>query len=430
MTLSVRSAARLAICGAVMSLIVTLGAAQQWPKTTPKPNPNPNALRRQLGGVRSQKNAVRRELQKTNVQVRETRADLETLDQRLGRLSNEVEQTRSELVRNRTEQARVQRLLGELQEQLAKTKAQVRRRLRAIYMQTNGTYVSLLTGAQSVGDFASRAGTLRIIAKKDRELFETYQALTERVADRKRAQDRVVSRIEELRRFQNRKEGELKDTKEEKSAALGQLRAKQAELTALLRQYEQDERAIAAEIAAYQRRLRAARQRAIRIAMERKRQQELARKRAKQQGRPLPRQEKIEIPPDIPDRAPGRFIRPVNAPITSGFGNRFHPILRVNRLHAGVDFGARSGTPIRAVADGIVVSAGYGRGYGNRVIIDHGGGVATVYAHCSSLSVGAGQVVRQGQRIGAVGSTGLSTGPHLHFEVRINGRPVNPLSRF
>ncbi|MDX2065835.1 MAG: peptidoglycan DD-metalloendopeptidase family protein [Fimbriimonadaceae bacterium] len=422
-----RFCARLGAWFVVIGLATSVASAQGRAK--PKPT-NPNSLRRQLGGVRNQKNAVRRELQKTNVQVRETRADLETLDQRLARLSGEVERTRTELDRNRAEQARVERLLAELQEQLAKTKAQVRRRLRAIYMQTNGTYISLLTGAESVGDFASRAGTLRTIATKDRELFERYRALTDRVAERKRAQDRVVSRIEDLRRFQNRKEGELKETKQEKAVALGELRAKQAELTALLRQYEQDERAIAAEIAAYQRRIRAARLRAIRVAKERKRQQELARKRAKQQGKPPPREVRIDIPPEIPDRAPGRFIRPVSAPVTSGFGNRLHPILRVNRLHAGVDFGARTGAPIRAVADGIVVSAGYSRGYGNRVIIDHGGGVATVYAHCSSLSVGTGQSVRQGQRIGAVGSTGLSTGPHLHFEVRINGRPVNPMSRF
>jgi murein DD-endopeptidase MepM/ murein hydrolase activator NlpD len=105
---------------------------------------------------------------------------------------------------------------------------------------------------------------------------------------------------------------------------------------------------------------------------------------------------------------------------------RFHPILRVNRLHTGVDFAAPHGTPIRAAADGIVISASYLRGYGNTVILQHGGNMQTVYAHCSGFSVGAGQTVKRGQVIASVGSTGYSTGPHLHFEVRLNGRPVNP----
>jgi len=94
-----------------------------------------------------------------------------------------------------------------------------------------------------------------------------------------------------------------------------------------------------------------------------------------------------------------------------------------------VDFGAPVGTSVYAAAAGIVVATGTGRGYGNRVIIDHGGGVMTVYAHLSGFSCSPGQQVSRGQRIASSGNTGLSTGPHLHFEVRINGRPVNPLGR-
>jgi murein DD-endopeptidase MepM/ murein hydrolase activator NlpD len=96
-------------------------------------------------------------------------------------------------------------------------------------------------------------------------------------------------------------------------------------------------------------------------------------------------------------------------------------------MHQGVDFGARYGTAIRAVADGRVISAGYGGGYGNRVILDHGGGTMTLYGHCSRLTVQVGQTVRQGQLLGAVGASGLATGPHLHFEVWRNGQRVNPL---
>ncbi len=112
--------------------------------------------------------------------------------------------------------------------------------------------------------------------------------------------------------------------------------------------------------------------------------------------------------------------------VSSGFGYRVHPIYGSVRLHTGVDLGASTGTPIRAAADGVVVSAGWLGGYGNAVVIDHGGGRATLYAHQSSMSVSRGQEVSKGQVIGRVGCTGACTGPHLHYEVRINGNPVDP----
>ncbi|MEJ7583306.1 MAG: M23 family metallopeptidase [Acidimicrobiales bacterium] len=105
---------------------------------------------------------------------------------------------------------------------------------------------------------------------------------------------------------------------------------------------------------------------------------------------------------------------------------RFHPILHYTRLHAGVDLSAGSGTPIRAAADGVVVVAGDRGGYGTCTVIDHGSGLATVYAHQSSVAVQAGQLVKLGDVIGRVGTTGLSTGPHLHFETRLRGVPVSP----
>jgi murein DD-endopeptidase MepM/ murein hydrolase activator NlpD len=125
--------------------------------------------------------------------------------------------------------------------------------------------------------------------------------------------------------------------------------------------------------------------------------------------------------------AAGGFVRPVAGPITSPFGYRIHPIYGTSILHAGVDIGADSGTPIKAAQAGVVVSAGWISGYGNATIIDHGGGVTTLYGHQSALGVSAGDKVSQGQTIGRVGCTGSCTGPHLHFEVRINGTPVDPM---
>jgi murein DD-endopeptidase MepM/ murein hydrolase activator NlpD len=125
--------------------------------------------------------------------------------------------------------------------------------------------------------------------------------------------------------------------------------------------------------------------------------------------------------PGVPTVAPSGLAWPVSGPITSPFGPRW------GRMHEGIDFGVGSGTPIHAAAAGVVVYCGDMSGYGNLIIIDHGGGLATAYAHQSSLAVGCNQQVTQGQVIGYVGSTGHSTGPHLHFEVRVNGTPVDPL---
>ena len=119
---------------------------------------------------------------------------------------------------------------------------------------------------------------------------------------------------------------------------------------------------------------------------------------------------------------------PVGGRVTSGFGSRFHPILGYRRMHAGLDFAAAHGTPITAAADGPVVAAGWSGGYGNLVRIAHSGGVQTMYGHMSRIAARAGTAVRQGQVIGYVGSTGVSTGAHLHYEVRKHGRAVNPAS--
>ncbi len=121
------------------------------------------------------------------------------------------------------------------------------------------------------------------------------------------------------------------------------------------------------------------------------------------------------------------MIYPVQGRITSGFGLRVHPILRFARMHKGIDFGAHWGSPIVAAADGQVLRAGWAGGYGQQVRLAHGGGIVTTYSHMSRIVAPAGSIVRQGELIGYVGSTGLSTGPHLHYEVYRDGVPVNPL---
>jgi murein DD-endopeptidase MepM/ murein hydrolase activator NlpD len=234
------------------------------------------------------------------------------------------------------------------------------------------------------------------IAKKDRQLFNDYRELQALIRDRKQRQDQLVTQIRSLRNRQIDQQATLEVTKDEKRDALQELRSKADQIQGLLAQMEADEASIYSQIRAY----------------------EAARKRR-------PRKPGEAPPPTFS----GRFARPCRGPITSGFGMRFHPILHRTRLHAGLDFGGGSGTPIYAAAAGEVIAAQYSRSFGNMIIIDHGSGITTVYAHASRLYVRAGQIVKRGQVIMAMGSTGLATGPHLHWEVRVNGNPVNPASR-
>lgn len=126
----------------------------------------------------------------------------------------------------------------------------------------------------------------------------------------------------------------------------------------------------------------------------------------------------------------GTFVWPTSGPVTSGYGYRTHPVTGSRRLHAGIDIGAPTGQTIVAADRGTVIHAGWRGGYGNTVIVSHGGGLTTLYAHQSGFAVRDGESVARGEAVGYVGSTGMSTGPHLHFEVRVNGSPRDPLDYY
>jgi len=350
-------------------------------------------LRKDLENLRSQKQKLRQQLKQTRVQTTVVVGDIAKVDADLGRIQDELDTTTTRLEDSREEQKRLVVELKDATKKLDDTREQVRKRLRHIYVHGNSSSISALVGTKSVGDIASRRYLLQMIAKKDRQLFTEFQRLRNLVAQRKARQDRLVIQVRGLVAQEADQKSDLQDKRHEKSEVLQTLKHKQGELQEMLRQFESDERDIAAQIAAFSRRKR--------------------------------RPGEKELP-----KFTGRFMRPVNGPITSGFGMRFHPILHITRLHAGIDFGVPRGTPIRAPADGEVIAARYSTSYGNMIILDHGGGITTVYAHCSRLMVGDGQVVHRGQQIAASGATGLAAGPHLHWEVRVNGRPVNPIGWF
>ena len=133
-----------------------------------------------------------------------------------------------------------------------------------------------------------------------------------------------------------------------------------------------------------------------------------------------------EIEWDVENITPDTIILPSSAPITSGWGRRWHPILRKMRMHYGTDFDGDRGSPVWAAHQGVVETATYMKDFGRVVVLNHGNGFSTLYAHLNKIRVKYGETVRQGQRIGDLGSSGLSTGPHLHFEIRVDHVLRNP----
>ncbi|HEX4979237.1 MAG TPA: peptidoglycan DD-metalloendopeptidase family protein [Acidimicrobiales bacterium] len=252
-----------------------------------------------------------------------------------------------------------------------------------------------------------RSGSYRDVAEADAFLDANV-----------RMQRDIVDRYRRLRARLESERTDLTATREEVSAGrlavashqeeLLRARAEQDELRRQAAAEESEERALLAEL-----RSKVASFEAQIAALKRESDSIAAFLRARQAGRPA---------------TPGSGVLafPVEGRITSGFGPRRHPILGTTRTHAGIDFAVPHGRPIRASAAGEVVVASTRGGYGLTVVVDHGGTLATLYAHQSRLAVREGQTVTRGQTIGYVGSTGLSTGPHLHFEVRVSGNPVDP----
>jgi murein DD-endopeptidase MepM/ murein hydrolase activator NlpD len=222
----------------------------------------------------------------------------------------------------------------------------------------------------------------------------------------------------------------------EVGAAKNRVRAQRAETRTTRKRHRQETRVVAVRVGQVRAlRDRLAASRSGLVAAQAQRQQDLAELSAQEREELAEMEALLEVSATLAAKiqaaqaaggtgggpSAAGFVWPVLGPVTSPFGWRW------GRMHEGIDIGAPTGTPIRAAAAGTVIYAGWLGGYGNLSVIDHGGGIATAYGHQSSLAAGNGAYVTQGQVIGYVGSTGHSTGPHLHFEVRVNGVPQDPL---
>ena len=289
------------------------------------------------------------------------------------------------------------------------------KRVRDIYINGQISYLDVLFGAQDFGDFLTRMDLLKRVMIRDSELVASvlaYQTEIKKVGEQLEAD----KKIQEELAAKAQAAMDVKLEKVAKQQALIELM--QNDKDVYDRQYDE----MMASSAEVQRLIHAKEEEMRRAAEEARRQAEMEARR--QSG-------SVEVIGDdgggyVMQSFGGGMIWPISGPITSEFGWRTHPIFGSARFHSGIDIGGDYGMPIHAAASGVVIEAGWIGGYGNTIMIEHGSGIVTLYGHNESLAVGVGQQVNQGDVIAYCGSTGNSTGPHCHFEVRVGGEPVSP----
>ncbi|MBO5292341.1 MAG: peptidoglycan DD-metalloendopeptidase family protein [Lachnospiraceae bacterium] len=289
----------------------------------------------------------------------------------------------------------------ELKEAEATEKKQyeeMKSRIRFMYERGSGFYLEVLLSAESFGDMLNKTDYIEKLSAYDRSMLDSYIENREQIEAYKVQLEEEQATLEEAREAVEQEEAALNTLIAEKEQQIDLYESDISNKEQIIKQYEAEIAAQNAEIAA----LEAA------VLEERKRI-------AAQNGAVK-----------TYDGGQFKWPAPSYTRISDDYGYRIHPILKVQQFHNGVDMAAPSGSPILAAYDGEVVAASYSSSMGNYIMIDHGDGLYTIYMHASALYVSKGQTVARGEKIAAVGSTGRSTGPHLHFSVRLNGSYVSP----
>jgi murein DD-endopeptidase MepM/ murein hydrolase activator NlpD len=391
-----RRIALLVAAAAVVALCVPVAFGQSLWDRKNAVDQRIDGLRDSIDRAKAREGVLSTEISDASSRIDALAGDISVLSDRLAALESDLAAHRSRLSRLQARLREQAATLQRLTQQHAVAQRRLEDRLVQLYESNETTELEILLQAQSFSDLLEQLDYFHAIGQQDKDIAETIKRL----------------------------QGELRLAKQETAAT----KADVAEATAILARKTEEERAARAALLARQAALAAARDSKEGLLADVKHQRH-----ADEEDLDAMQAASAAIAAQLAGSgsssggggggAPSSsgFIWPVSGPVTSGFGWRW------GRMHEGIDIGAACGTPIRAAASGTIVYAGWMDGYGNIVIIDHGGGMGTAYAHQSAIYIGGGSV-SQGQTIGAVGSTGHSTGCHLHFEVRVNGIPVNPLS--
>lgn len=329
--------------------------------------------------------------------VKKLDASLAELDKELTALSGQITDKETDI-----ETAKAQ--LEKAKDTERKQYESMKLRIKYMYEKGDTSYLDLLMESGSLSEMLSRAEYIQKIASYDRKMLTEYGEIRDGIA---KDEERLEKEHRELL--------SIKEQTEAKQSSAEQL---MGEKSRELEKYQNQISANESQLASYEADIQAQEAKIKAIEAELKRQEEEAKKQAEAQGQTYK-------PVSIGNIS---FIWPCpsSSRITSGFGDRSSPTEGASTNHKGIDIGAAAGSDIVAASGGTVTISTYSYSAGNYIMINHGGGVSTVYMHCSKLLVSEGDTVKQGQVIAKVGSTGYSTGPHLHFGVRLNGSYVNP----
>ena len=311
--------------------------------------------------------------------------------------------------------------LAEVTEELNSKHGVLENRVRDIYINGQISYLDVLFGAQDFGDFLTRMDLLKRVMIRDAELVSEVLQYRNEIVE-------VGKQLEADRRIQEELAGKAEAAKDIQLEKV----AKQQALIDLMQNdkevYDRQYDEMMASSKEVGRLIQESKYRAQAEAEAQRRQAEMeAQRQAAAEAGNITIIDGDGGGEDyVMPAGGGGMIWPLSGPITSEFGWRTHPIFGNARFHSGLDIGGDYGLPIHAAQSGVVIEAGWIGGYGNTVMIEHGGGIVTLYGHNESLAVSVGQSVNQGDVIAYCGSTGNSTGPHCHFEVRLGGEPVSP----
>lgn len=337
---------------------------------------------------------LQRQAEEQQAKTNEASAKVESVSERLRQIQEELRIATAEYKEVKGQLDSVEDKISDNTELLQKTEADLKvknkklqQRVRDIYINGQISYVDVLFGAKDFADLMTRMDVLKRIIKHDYDL---------------------IMKVKEEKATVENTRAQLEKDKAEAEVLVADAQAKKTKV-----EDKESEQQVLLDQAIYDR-----------DTSERMYEEIMA---ASQEVANMIRRSQMSSAgySGAPAGA-GGMIWPISGPITSEFGWRTHPIFGTARFHSGLDIGGDYGMPIYAAASGTVIYAGWISGYGNAVIIDHGGGVTTLYGHNDSLNVSEGENVAQGQVIAMCGSTGNSTGPHCHFEVRENGEPVSP----
>ncbi|HKX18523.1 MAG TPA: peptidoglycan DD-metalloendopeptidase family protein [bacterium] len=382
---------RLRVIIACVVLVPTLVAwtAAAWPAVPTSRTPGAASAQAQLQQVQQKLADRQRQLSKTKHEEHRVLGELTRTEQRLHAAEAQLHKTAVALTGTRRAVADASDALRDVSKRLALHQQLMAERLRTFYKDGPLGYLDVLLGAADFRDFVARSYLVGMIVSQDLRLYE-----------------------------------QVTEERDHRDAVQTTLKLREADLATQQRQWMVSRQETAA-LATQRRKMLA------KIRVHREMQEEAVRELEAESFRitDLIRREQRGIHRGgRPSLMAGTVAWPVSGPITSGFGWRIDPFIHRRALHTGIDIAASMGAPVEAAANGTVLYVGWMTGYGNVVVLDDGNGVSTVYAHLSSYLVHVGQSVTRGEVIARVGSTGWSTGPHLHFEVRQDGQPVDPLA--